>query len=763
MRNPNASQARSKIASPFQRYTTPRIANRKVLAPQDANKPSMASAVDIESASAAPSTVAPSTAFTQFSFTVEDLNMTQFEKADSEFFAEFNTGNNVFSTNKNEAPASQTTRPEQVVKQPSKDENSLNPDDCHRSLDINDINDIVNASKHHHPDSTHRFHRDNDNPSVSLHSEVSSYMEECSTAVKSLNSSPHSVMEWDSSTFASSKMSKPRRTKKSMGNFNTSSFSEAGESRTTRDTFDDETSSFVSSKVSYSLDNKVRVRVGKISDDSSSKQSSVVENIVYSAPLARLHEFITGDGLCCTTKGQPIIPGDACSEYERSSPRKKKYIGDYDDDDFTCLDDEDDATYDDTTYDDRTEDTASYHRRGGSAVSYESSAYYTSDDDETISRASTRYSSHHVVKMSSPQMPSASLVGSRGTSRGRSPTIRSRYNSDRSLSRGASTASSFESDEKHVQGTSLGACESKDQTVESNESSQISAEASAAAESVLSQDQALWMEMTAPSPEPSPNKPANVSMDSTHTQISKSKNVSVSPTKSNFMQNLQSRTASARVAETKAEEPTAAKVECLPPQSSPETDGCFKKLLSMGMQLQINDPPGLNETHRRKRMGKLLLRFNGSTEGKFEAPFFIWKDMNNQPSTFSAPDETNKVESILLSDVKTIRKPREAELEGYSLVTPTHCFVLALLNGVTLFLEAVDALRMDRVTAGLNGVLNKLEQDINTRGDYTWIMKSLECVKKRAVDVQPHVVKNNAAVKKSLLQEAAARRKMKRR
>jgi hypothetical protein len=161
-------------------------------------------------------------------------------------------------------------------------------------------------------------------------------------------------------------------------------------------------------------------------------------------------------------------------------------------------------------------------------------------------------------------------------------------------------------------------------------------------------------------------------------------------------------------------------------------------------------------------MGKLLICFNGSTEGQFESPFFIWKDMNNQSSTFSAPNETNKVESILLSDIKTIRKPREAELEGYPFVTPKHCFVLALLNGVTLFLEAVDAIQMGRVTAGLNGILNKLEQDINTTADFSWIMKSLEHVKKKASDVQPHVVKKNAAVKKSLLQEAAARRMMRR-
>jgi hypothetical protein len=135
------------------------------------------------------------------------------------------------------------------------------------------------------------------------------------------------------------------------------------------------------------------------------------------------------------------------------------------------------------------------------------------------------------------------------------------------LSRCASTTSSFNSDEKNVQGTALKGCESKDQTVESNESSQFSAEASAAAESVLSRDQALWIEMTAPSPE--------LSSDSMQTEKSNSANESKSPIKSNFLQNLQSRTASARVTPTKAKENTA-DIESMLPQTSPETDGYFK-------------------------------------------------------------------------------------------------------------------------------------------------------------------------------------------
>lgn len=597
-----AGHGNAAVISPFERWTTPRIANRKILTPEDANT-SAVGMIDFESASVAPSSIAPpSTAsvFQDFSFACEDLSMTQFEKADSEFFAPFNSGNKnkvVQSSEGSNIPLreqvtvkqealNEEVMKEEVVKQepvlskaPS-EENSLNPDDC-RPLNVKDINDIVNASKHQ-TGTVHRYHRDNDNPS--LHD--SSYMDECSTAAKSLNSSPQSVMDFDNSTFASSKMSKPRRKKKNQGrNLNTSSFSEAGESRTTRDTFDDDTSSFVSSKVSYSLRDDTRIRVGRISDDSSSKQSSVVENIVYSAPLARLHEFITGNGLCCTSKGQDsLIIGEACSEYERKSPKKSSYDDNEYYDDNTTFYDEDDVTYDDTTYTGMDDETASYrHRRGGSAYSIESSAYYTTDDDETVSRASTRSSYHHHVTKSSshkstpePLKLKASPLGSRGSSRGRSPTIRNGYNSDRSLSRCASTASSGNSNEKLVQGTKLKECDSRDISLKSNESSQASAEASAAAESVLLQDQNSWMEMTSPSP----YRSVNISTDSAQTSSSKkSLNASMGSTKSNFLQNLQAKTASAKITPTKAQCASTTIESFNAHKTSPETDGTFKVCL----------------------------------------------------------------------------------------------------------------------------------------------------------------------------------------
>ena len=187
----------------------------------------------------------------------------------------------------------------------------------------------------------------------------------------------------------------------------------------------------------------------------------------------------------------------------------------------------------------------------------------------------------------------------------------------------------------------------------------------------------------------------------------------------------------------------------------------------MGVQLLINDPPTMGNSDGEKRQGKLLLCFSGSTEGKFEAPFFIWKDMDGTAATFTAPDETNKIDSILFSDIKTIRKPREAELNGYPVAIREHCFVLSLFNGATFFLEAVNSIQMNRVTAGLNGILNKLELDINGTGDFTWITQSLEAVKRKPCDVQPSVERTGTnsptSTKKSLVQQAAERRKLLRR
>lgn len=83
--------------------------------------------------------------------------------------------------------------------------------------------------------------------------------------------------------------------------------------------------------------------------------------------------------------------------------------------------------------------------------------------------------------------------------------------------------------------------------------------------------------------------------------------------------------------------------------------------------------------------------------------------------------------------------------------------MLSTQSGITLVFEAINAVQLVRVTIGLNGVLEKLEKDINA-GDNAWIMQSLASVKQTARDVQPCISKTDVGMKKTLLQEAAARR-----
>lgn len=137
--------------------------------------------------------------------------------------------------------------------------------------------------------------------------------------------------------------------------------------------------------------------------------------------------------------------------------------------------------------------------------------------------------------------------------------------------------------------------------------------------------------------------------------------------------------------------------------------------------------------------------------------------MTNKACSFTSPDAANNLKSILLSDIKAIRKPREAELDSYPLITPEHCFLVVLENGTMLFFEAVSVIQMNRVTCGLNGILNKLGNDMNATGDYSWINQSLESIKRKASYIQPCVVEKVARPEKSLMQEATERRKLKRR
>ncbi|KAL7485815.1 hypothetical protein ACHAW6_011420 [Cyclotella cf. meneghiniana] len=800
------------VVSPLQRGTTPRIANRKVLAapPQgviDRKATTKATPIDQAFDVDAPPSFpnlggAREQDFSLFPHVEEEepffANFSEFGESDfqRQVFEGNDFGQGGFASI--EFQQSQNSSQEPHAHEPNEVANGLNPDDC-RSLDTRDIHDIVNATTLNR---TYRYHKEGDSPSVShLDCDVSSYMDltqEASTTVKSLQSSPHSVMDLDNSTLASSSKQPPRR--KTGGRIlKTSSFRET-ESPTTS-SYDTQGND---GRPSRSL-RKTRIRRGKVFEDDSTVQSSVVNKFVYSAPLARLHDLIVGSSLCCTSNHRSSL-ADRCdlrlAEEEEEFDRKTSKYNDYGDE--ISLEDDDEGTFDDTTFD----DDLSYHYKG-SAVSFESGVDYTTDDDETMSRASTRSrSSNYVIKTS--HYPQTEVVPPRTpprcTSRGRSPTIRNGYNSDRSLSRGAST-NSANCTKKQAQLAVVNRCDSeKDQSIKSNDSSsQISV-----VESVLSQDEATWMEMTKPT---SPHRVGKMSSSEVAATLDKARSkgeavnseeakTSHSPkparlnnsaqaftphtAKTNVSKNSEQSVTVIAQSKERSADCSSKKVQATPEQkvnedakketsekkdsaplssmhskTSPEVDGYFKKLLSVGIHLQLNDPPNNQTTHCQKRQGKLLLRFNGRTVDQIEAPFFTWVDMKGNPSLFSAPEATDKVESIMLSDIQIIRKPRESELDGYPLVTAEHCFVMSLQNGNTLFFEAINDIQMKRVTIGLNGILHVLERDIKT-GDYSWILQSLQSVKRKVSDVQPSASAVDQSVKKTLLEEAKARRRKKR-
>eukprot|EP00956_Cyclotella_meneghiniana_P000195 scaffold261_cov58-Cyclotella_meneghiniana.AAC.8 len=613
------------VVSPFERWTTPRIANRKVIKEDEESPSDNATTTNnnnnvlnnsVDFGSDVPSSIAPSSSaappniFADFSFAVADLSMSQFEKFDSEFFAEFNNGSGGKSKKEQQSVQQHQSSNDSngIVKELSQ-ENSLNYDEC-RPLDITDINDIVNAHQNQ-PPVVPSFESSSNNINNNIDEDARylkeyDYHDEVSTHVN-LNSSPHSVMDLhhhhngvggapsSSSFFASSHKDQRRDSSKKknttkVSTTNLSYFTESSDS--TPESSRDASSSFISSKKSRGSGTK---GFSTVADDASSKQSSVVEDIVYSAPMTKLYEFITGDAMCCVSKDQPNI----CSEYEtegngrrirgkkskkkkknskKNSYSKKKY--DYEDkeseDDYTYDMSYDDKTYDEGTYDDGTYDmshddhTYRQHRRGGSAVSIESSAFYTEDDydDETVSRASTRSSSHHHVTKSKSHKSKPTLQKPlattptiddgpplariaqprRGSRRGRSPTIRDGFNSDRSLSRGLSRASSSGSD-RNRGGHGIDPLKGRD-------SEEISV-----VESVLSRDQDNWMEMTV-----TPSRKQSLANP-------------------NFMEHLQSKTASATPSPTKADR----SVKTNPPASvyveeiSPETNGYFKVSVTLSV------------------------------------------------------------------------------------------------------------------------------------------------------------------------------------
>eukprot|EP01082_Thalassiosira_pseudonana_P012709 g11199.t1 g11199 contig5:351146-353860(+) len=615
-------------------------------------------------------------------------------------------------------------------------DNSLANEEC-RGLDMNDINDIVKAGEGVgavYPGL--RFH-----PSGSFASD-DNHEEEVDTSFNTQNntinssgmktpfeewkqekshSSPQSVMDMDYENSPTLTSFKSRGRRGAAGRetrrkklIDASSFSDNGSLIDSETEYDD------SASYSYNARSTKKGGVKKGGEGKELEQG--------------------GSALCCVSQGATLLTGgvaclpDSCSddETERHSINTEDNIDDYGGE----ISVEGDGTLD---YGD---EEARRERAGSNSL--ESSMIYTTDGKSFI-RASTMSSPRAKKQHQQRSVGGVTAKKKHGTPRrGRSLTARHGYNSDRSVSRGST--SPFSDSVHHLQGQKLS--EDYDQDIsalindaldyivtDSADSSQHSV-----VQSVLSQDQATWMEMTKPSPQRSKSTPTY------------GRRLNADIGKSGVKKELQ-----------KVEDVAKQNAAVLPFMSreANAVEGYFKKLLSVGIQLQLNDSTG------QKRQGKIFLRFGGRIGGEFEDPCFIWKDLGGQVSTFSSPGLLpNPIDSICLFDIQSMRKPTKFELDSYPQAIAGNSFFLSTNNGTSLLFEAINDVQIDRVTTGLKGVVSKLVRDIIT-GDNGWIVQMMTSVGANVLGVDgsaSYAMTNvtDQLVKKTLVEEARVMRRKRR-
>lgn len=143
----------------------------------------------------------------------------------------------------------------------------------------------------------------------------------------------------------------------------------------------------------------------------------------------------------------------------------------------------------------------------------------------------------------------------------------------------------------------------------------------------------------------------------------------------------------------------------------------IQKLLTVGIQLLLNDPPTSESTSPRlNRSGKMFLQFGTRTvdDGNFEHPRLLWTDGQDVSYTLE------------LLDIQSIRPPDMFELEesNYPFAIPNHSFFVTTNGGTELLFEAVDELQMIRVTTSLRGIIGRLAKKI-VMGENDWVVQMM--------------------------------------
>lgn len=187
-----------------------------------------------------------------------------------------------------------------------------------------------------------------------------------------------------------------------------------------------------------------------------------------------------------------------------------------------------------------------------------------------------------------------------------------------------------------------------------------------------------------------------------------------------------------------------------------------QKLLSVGIQLLLNDPPNATEHSgpRLNRSGKMFLRFREAATpdglGRFEQPRLLWTD--GKGVSYALP----------LLDIQSIRRPTPRELDNsYPFAIPAHSFLLSTRRDGegdegdghrSLLFEAVDEVQMTRVMTALRGIIGKLARKI-IMGENDWLAqmmqaaslgsKGSDAVPCAMTNVTDHIVTQTALMKKA--------------
>lgn len=198
-------------------------------------------------------------------------------------------------------------------------------------------------------------------------------------------------------------------------------------------------------------------------------------------------------------------------------------------------------------------------------------------------------------------------------------------------------------------------------------------------------------------------------------------------------------------------------------------DGYFKKLISVGIQLLLHDPPTKvgGSTHTQRR-GKLFLRFDASTAAADGGPHFLWKDdessrssspfwpalpsgvgggVTTTPPRSSSPSSPyrsiNGEHRINLFDISSIQKPTLLELEKYPFATPGNALFLSVKGGksdddvedkpAVLVLEAMDEIQATRAASGVRGIVAKLARSV-IAGDDGWVGRMMMSASSQVAD-----------------------------